>query len=224
MGDLIDTTEMYLKTIFELEEDGVVPLRARIVDRLGHSGPTVSQTIARMERDDLVVVAENRRLDLTELGRKLANEVMRKHRLAECLLVQVVGLDWVDAHDEACRWEHVMSEMVEERLPVLLGNPTHDPYGNPVPGSGEANTEEKSVEALGLERTPRRKKVSRIGEPIQADRSMLASFEQVGVVPGAEIVVQRVDDHYEITAIPGVESEEDRVVLPSYFAAHLFLT
>ena len=134
MADLIDTTEMYLKTILELEEDGVTPLRARIVDRLGHSGPTVSQTVARMERDGLLHVMGDRRLELTEEGRAHATEVLRKHRLAERLLLDVIGLEWAQVHDEACRWEHVMSDAVEARLVELLHDPTLDPYGNPLPG------------------------------------------------------------------------------------------
>jgi DtxR family Mn-dependent transcriptional regulator len=92
--DLIDTIEMYLRTIFELEEEGAVPLRARIAERLGQSVPTVSQTVARMERDGLVKVEGDRRLELTPDGRMLATRVMRKHRLAECLLVDVIGLEW----------------------------------------------------------------------------------------------------------------------------------
>src|SRR5688500_4870179 len=108
--DLVDTTEMYLKTILELEEEGVPPLRARIAERLGQSGPTVSQTVARMERDGLLTVEGDRHLQLSDEGRQLATAVMRKHRLAECLLVDVIGLDYADVHEEACRWEHVMSE------------------------------------------------------------------------------------------------------------------
>ena len=107
---LIDTTEMYLRTVFELEEEGIIPLRARIAERLSQSGPTVSQTVARMERDGLLRVEGDRHLELTETGRDLATRVMRKHRLAECLLVNVIGLPWEDVHIEACRWEHVMSE------------------------------------------------------------------------------------------------------------------
>jgi len=107
---LIDTTEMYLRTIFELEEEGVVPLRARIAERLAQSGPTVSQTVARMERDGLLHVAGDRQLSLSDVGRMLATRVMRKHRLAECLLVGVIKLPWEEVHIEACRWEHVISE------------------------------------------------------------------------------------------------------------------
>ena len=137
MSDLIDTTEMYLKAVFELEEEGIVPLRARIAERLGQSGPTVSQTVARMERDGLITVEGDRHLQLTVDGSALATRVMRKHRLAECLLVQVIGLPWELVHEEACRWEHVMSETVERRLVELLDHPTESPYGNPIPGLGE---------------------------------------------------------------------------------------
>ena len=119
MSDLIDTTEMYLRTIYELEEEGIVPLRARIAERLHQSGPTVSQTVARMERDNLVQVQGDRHLELTDEGRARATRVMRKHRLAERLLIDVIGLDWELVHDEACRWEHVISEDVERRLVVL---------------------------------------------------------------------------------------------------------
>ena len=137
MTDLIDTTEMYLRTIFELEEEGIVPLRARIAERLGHSGPTVSQTVARMERDGLVAVSGDRHLELSDHGRLLATRVMRKHRLAERLLVDVIGLEWEYAHDEACRWEHVMSEKVERKILGLIGDGLESPYGNPIPGLDE---------------------------------------------------------------------------------------
>src|SRR5579875_2903771 len=95
---LIDTTEMYLRTVVALEEEGIVPLRARIAERLSQSGPTVSQTVARMERDGLMRVEGDRQLSLTPTGRALATRVMRKHRLAECLLVSVIGLPWEDVH------------------------------------------------------------------------------------------------------------------------------
>jgi DtxR family transcriptional regulator, Mn-dependent transcriptional regulator len=134
---LIDTTEMYLRTVFELEEEGIVPLRARIAERLSQSGPTVSQTVARMERDGLLHVAGDRQLALTDAGRMLATRVMRKHRLAECLLVSVIRMPWEEVHVEACRWEHVISESVERRLYELLGHPGRCPHGNPIPGLAE---------------------------------------------------------------------------------------
>src|SRR5215204_1979837 len=139
--DLIDTTEMYLRTIYELAEEGIVPLRARIAERLGHSGPTVSQTVARMERDGLVVVSGDRHLELTSGGRLKAMHVMRKHRLAERLLSDVIGLEWEFVHEEACRREHVMSEQVERRILEMLNHPRESPYGNPIPGLDELGDE-----------------------------------------------------------------------------------
>src|SRR3954469_16790411 len=125
---------MYLRTILELEEEGVPPLRARIAERLHQSGPTVSQTVARMERDGLLTVENDRHLLLTEEGRVAAVAVMRKHRLAELLLVNVIGMPYEEAHEEACRWEHVMSDSVERKVYELLNKPTRSPYGNPIPG------------------------------------------------------------------------------------------
>ena len=137
VNELIDTTEMYLRTIYELEEEGAVPMRARIVDRLHQSGPTVSQTVARMQRDGLVQVLDDRQLELTPEGRRQAVAVMRKHRLAELLLVEVLGLEWEKVHAEACRWEHVISEDAERRIMQLVSDPRRSPYGNPVPGLEE---------------------------------------------------------------------------------------
>lgn len=150
MTDLIDTTEMYLRTVLDLEEEGIPPMRARIVERLDHSGPTVSQTVSRMERDGLLHVMPDRRIALTDLGRETAVKVMRKHRLAERLLSDVIGLSLEEVHDEACRWEHVMSEAVERRLVDLLHNPQVSPYGMPIPGLAglSAETEEQAREAL----------------------------------------------------------------------------
>ncbi len=148
VSDLIDTTEMYLRTIYELVEEGIVPLRARIAERLHQSGPTVSQTVARMERDGLVTVEGDRHLELTDEGMRLATRVMRKHRLAERLLTDVIGLDWELVHAEACRWEHVMSETVERRLLELLDHPTESPYGNPIPGLDELGETELGEEFM----------------------------------------------------------------------------
>jgi DtxR family transcriptional regulator, Mn-dependent transcriptional regulator len=197
VNDLIDTTEMYLRTIYELEEEGVVPLRARIVERLGQSGPTVSQTVSRMERDGLLIVSGDRHLELTDFGRTRAIAVMRKHRLAERLLVDIIGLDWEDVHTEACRWEHVMSEAVERRLVELLGHPTTSPYGNPIPGLDELGLDEPtpSVEPdlIRLDEVARRGggpvEVRRIAEHVQLDHDLMARLKASGVMPGSKVEV-----------------------------------
>lgn len=199
MSDLIDTTEMYLRTIFELEEEGIVPMRARIAERLSQSGPTVSQTVARMERDGLVVVAEDRHLELTPAGRDTATRVMRKHRLAECLLIDVLGLPWEEVHAEACRWEHVMSESVERRVLELLNHPTMSPYGNPIPGLAEldpgfhADRPTESMVALSdaAQDDVRRVIVRSIAEPLQDDAESMATMRRIGAMPGASVKVHR---------------------------------
>ena len=210
MNELIDTTEMYLRTIYELEEEGVVPLRARIAERLGQSGPTVSQTVARMERDGLVVVAGDRHLELTDAGRARAVSVMRKHRLAERLLVDVIGLEWEYVHAEACRWEHVMSEAVERKLVTLLDNPTTSPYGNPIPGLDElvngieTTAASRSASAppvleVGLQRLDEFARrgggpveVRRIAEHVQVDADLMADLKSAGIVPGQDVDVDAI--------------------------------
>jgi DtxR family Mn-dependent transcriptional regulator len=198
VSDLIDTTEMYLRTIFELQEEGIVPLRARIAERLHQSGPTVSQTVARMERDGLLTVEGDRHLQLTDEGLRLATRVMRKHRLAERLLIDVIGLDWELVHAEACRWEHVISETVERRLVELLGHPTESPYGNPIPGLdelGESSGGEdfrQDVEPLDQVATGSdgvRVMVRRISEPLQSDEALMVALRRVGALPDMVVTV-----------------------------------
>jgi DtxR family Mn-dependent transcriptional regulator len=200
VSDLIDTTEMYLRTIYELVEEGIVPLRARIAERLHQSGPTVSQTVARMERDGLVTVEGDRHLELTGEGMRLATRVMRKHRLAERLLTDVIGLDWELVHAEACRWEHVMSETVERRLVELLGHPTESPYGNPIPGLdelGETSAEE-FVEGLELlvdlaGEVQSNVRVRRISEELQKDEPLMGTLRRIGAVPDKVVGVSATD-------------------------------
>jgi len=198
---------MYLRTIFELEEEGIAPMRARITERLHQSGPTVSQTVARMERDGLVVVTADRQLQFTDAGRAAAVSVMRKHRLAECLLVSVLGLPWEDAHAEACRWEHVISETVELRLFEILGHPTESPYGNPIPGleslAPETDSSEQSligVRPLSEVATQdvARVIVRRIAEPIQEIAQTMIALRRVGATPGAAVLVSRTPDGIHI--------------------------
>ncbi|MFC9591199.1 metal-dependent transcriptional regulator [Streptomyces sp. NPDC056944] len=226
MSGLIDTTEMYLRTILELEEEGVVPMRARIAERLDQSGPTVSQTVARMERDGLVAVASDRHLELTEEGRRLATRVMRKHRLAECLLVDVIGLEWEQVHAEACRWEHVMSEAVERRVLELLRHPTESPYGNPIPGleelgekaEAEAFLDDSMVSLADLDASGGKTViVRRIGEPIQTDAQLMYTLRRAGVQPGSVV---------SVSESPGgvlVGSSGEAAELGAEVAAHVFV-
>jgi len=226
--DLIDTTEMYLRTIFELEEEGITPLRARIAERLGHSGPTVSQTVARMERDGLVSVTGDRHLELSDEGRLLATRVMRKHRLAERLLVDVIGLEWEYAHDEACRWEHVMSDRVERKILGLIKGGTESPYGNPIPGLEELGLEVSGdfrtgllalTEVVGAE--PRQVTIRRIGEPVQVDPEALGLLTSARVTPGEMVTVVRESGRVIVSRVGTDRS--GGVSLPEDVAGHVFV-
>jgi DtxR family Mn-dependent transcriptional regulator len=221
MTDLIDTTEMYLKAILELEEEGITPMRARIAERLDHSGPTVSQTVARMERDGLLRVEEDRQLHFTDEGRLTAIEVMRKHRLAELLLVEVIGLDWESVHDEACRWEHVMSEAVERRLLELLDNPTHSPFGMPIPGLellGLPSPETKSCTPLS-ELSGGDYELCRIGEPLQLDTAFLSQLKQLGLVPQVLTTLTIQSGERLLTA----QGRQEGLLVDDSIGQHLFL-
>jgi DtxR family transcriptional regulator, iron-dependent repressor len=226
--DLIDTTEMYLRTILELEEEGVPPLRARIAERLHQSGPTVSQTVARMERDGLVTIVEtDRHLELTEDGRAHAVAVMRKHRLAELLLVNVIGMPYEEAHDEACRWEHVMSDAVEKRVYELLNRPTRSPYGNPIPGLDvlDVAAEDASAQVPG----PAERNlafpgltgpvvVRRICESVQTDAEVLRQLHAAGIDPGTTVTVAQERDGVRI------DKGTDQIRLPREVASRVFVT
>ena len=222
MNDLVDTTEMYLRTIYDLEEEGVVPLRARIAERLEQSGPTVSQTVARMERDGLLRVAGDRHLELTDQGRTLAVAVMRKHRLAERLLVDLIGLPWEQVHAEACRWEHVMSDQVERQLVKVLNQPTTSPFGNPIPGLTELGIDDVAEpENASLARltelpagAPVAVVVRQLTEHVQGDVALIGRLKQAGVVPDARVTVQTSPSGAVTIVIPGHEN----VDLPHHMA------
>ncbi|HEX6872474.1 MAG TPA: metal-dependent transcriptional regulator [Micromonosporaceae bacterium] len=226
-GSLVDTTEMYLRTILELEEEGVPALRARIAERLHQSGPTVSQTVGRMERDALLTVEGDRHLALTDFGRAKAVEVMRKHRLAELLLVNVIGMPYEEAHEEACRWEHVMSKTVERKVYALLGKPTRSPYGNPIPGLAEfdggsvltaavVDAAERNLAAQGVSG---KVVVSRICESLQTDAELLRQLHAAGMDPGARVVVAQEADTDTVI----IERDGDSLRLPREVASRVFV-
>ncbi|MER7893294.1 metal-dependent transcriptional regulator [Micromonospora sp. NPDC094482] len=222
--DLVDTTEMYLRTILELEEEGVPPLRARIAERLKQSGPTVSQTVARMERDGLLTVEGDRHLMLTSQGRNTAVSVMRKHRLAELLLVNVIGMPYEEAHDEACRWEHVMSDAVEKRVYDLLNRPTRSPYGNPIPGLEELGSPEPEAASvvegernLAFPGLSGPVVVRRICESVQTNADVLRQLHAAGVDPGATVTVAQERDGVSI------DRSGDRIRLPREVASRVFV-
>jgi DtxR family Mn-dependent transcriptional regulator len=179
--------EEYLETIHALGEEGVPVIQARLVERLGHSPQSVSEMVHRLESDGYLE-RKGRGVELTALGRGRAESVVRKHRLAERFLVDVVGLPWEMAHLEAGRWEHVISEEVEARFVEILGNPSTCPHGNPIPGGppvdGDADQHPLADAAEG--ETVR---LARITEQVEVDAGSLAYLSSSGFLPGVQATV-----------------------------------
>ena len=198
-------------------------MRARISERLDHSGPTVSETVARMEKHGLVSLSSDRHLELTDGGRTLAIEVMRKHRLAELLLANIIGLDWHLVHEEACRWEHVMSEQVELKILELVKEVEKSPFGNPIPGlehlgRGPSTAMTEKVVPL-IEFLDVDVEVARIAEPLQSYPDALAHLAAAEVIPGAIVRASQAADRVEVTTQNG----QNTVSLTAFDVAHIFV-
>lgn len=221
MSDLIDTTEMYLKVVFELEEQRQPALRARLAERLDQAMPSVSQTVSRLERDGLLRLGDERIVELTEAGRRIAIAVMRKHRVTERFLFDVLGLDWADCHEEACRWEHVLGDAAEEKLAALLTNLEADPYGNPIPGL-ERLGRHANVFVPGLPITDNSAGASGVvvslGEGIQADEGLLRDLHSAGILPGAAVTVESAGPNFTVVGPSG------SVELDPHLAAQFFIS
>jgi DtxR family Mn-dependent transcriptional regulator len=153
---------------------------------------------------------------------------MRKHRIAERLLADIIGLEWEAVHEEACRWEHVMSDHVEEKILTLLGEPTESPYGNPIPGLeelGRTAAESFGAGVISLDRvTPKdgtviTGPVRRLGEPLQSDVETLALLREIGLLPGVTVSSSRPTGALTVH----VEVNGQTVVLPQDVAIHIFI-
>ncbi len=188
MGDYHPAVEQYLETIMELEESGVPPMRARLVERLGVSAPAVSETVARLEREGYLQLDDARVVRLTDEGRRLATAVMRRHRLAERLLVDVLKVPWHQVHEEAGRLEHAISDNLETHLVQLLGDPATCPHGNPIPGSANA-VDTGPLTPLAEAPQGTAVVVRRIDEEIEARPEYMLLLEENGLMPGAEVTV-----------------------------------
>jgi DtxR family Mn-dependent transcriptional regulator len=175
--------EEYLETIHDLAEAGTPVIQARIAERLGKAAPSVSEMLDRLQADGYVE-RDGRLLELTGKGRTIAEGVVRKHRLAERLLVDVIGLEWHKAHLEAGRWEHVISDEVEARLVELLGNPTTCPHGNPIPGAAAHGDEPRSQTCLLDASTGQVVRLERITEEVELDTQSLVYLYEHKFIPG----------------------------------------
>ncbi|MHB1709969.1 MAG: metal-dependent transcriptional regulator [Acidimicrobiales bacterium] len=178
--------EEYLEAIFSLEEEGIPVIQARLAERLDKAAPSVSEMLDRLESDQFILRSA-RQISMTAKGAALAQGVVRKHRLAERLLVDIIGLEWEKAHLEAGRWEHVISDEVEQRLVVLLGNPSTCPHGNPIPGADPVGpVQHRLADAKPGDRV----RLERITESVEHDTASLSYLGQHGFTPGTTAVIR----------------------------------
>jgi DtxR family Mn-dependent transcriptional regulator len=200
-----DTTEEYLEAILEIEEEGTIPIRARLVERLGLSAPAVSETVNRLVDHGYAELLDDRSLRLTDKGREVATSIVRRHRLAERLLVDIIGLEWEKVHKEADRWEHAISADVEEKLVQLLGDPATCPHGNPIPGSAHKVEGPASMPLTQLQPGP--VIVRRISEKVEIDDEAIAFLADAELIPGSNaVVVSSGTDGVQVTSAAGEQT------------------
>jgi DtxR family transcriptional regulator, Mn-dependent transcriptional regulator len=181
--------EEYLHTIASLADEGRPVIQARVAEWLGKTPASVGEMLERLISDGYLE-RSGRRIDLTDEGRAVADRVIRKHRLAERLLVDVIGLPWHLVHDEAGRWEHVISDEVESRLIELLGDPGVCPHGNPIPGSRQQDREAAGQSALAEVATGQTVRFVRLTEELEMDLPALRYLSDAGFVPGRTATVR----------------------------------
>ena len=213
------TDEEYLQTYLELEEDGIRPIGARLAERLGISAAAVSEAMHRLIERGLAE-EQDRLFVLTAAGEEAGRTVIRRHRLAECFLVDILGLRWERAHPEAARWEHALSQDVEERIIEMLGDPATCPHGNPIPGSKRAGPAEPSAPLA--ESGPGLMRLVRISEQAQTDEAAIAFLAGAGLLPGAVLEVMAVGSRPS----PGIQVRADRgeCIVPATTAALVWVT
>ena len=205
MAEWHDTTEEYLEAILEIEEEGTIPIRARLVERLGLSAPAVSETVNRLVDHGYAELMDDRSLRLTTKGREVATSIVRRHRLAERLLVDIIGLEWEKVHKEADRWEHAISADVEEKLVLLLGDPATCPHGNPIPGSGHKVEGPASVPLTQMQPGP--VIVRRISEKAEIDDDAIAFLAGAALIPGSDaVVVSTSTEGVQVTSAAGEQT------------------
>ncbi|MBM3741898.1 MAG: metal-dependent transcriptional regulator [Actinomycetota bacterium] len=210
--------EEYCECIFELEEDHVELIQARIAERLKVSRASVSEMIKRMEAEGLVNLA-GPRIALTEKGKALAEGIVRKHRLAECFLIDVLGLSWSTAHHEACKWEHVITDEVELALAKMLGNPTACPHGNPIPGS---DYKKMLLTPLNTIDVGSSFTVVRISEELEETEGALDRLQADAIVPGRVGTVKRLGN--DGVSVVMTESNGDETLVDSFISSRLLVT
>lgn len=187
-GRLTETVEHYLEAIYYIGHEGLVARPGGLAEWLGVSAPTVTATVQRLARDGWLEVAADRSMTLTSAGEAAASAIVRRHRILERWLVDVLGLDWTAADREASQLAHGVSDLVVERLDEQLAHPRSCPHGNPIPGRGEV-----PPGLVRLDRLPvgSAASVARISEVAEHEApQLLALLHQLGIMPGRALSVR----------------------------------
>jgi DtxR family transcriptional regulator, Mn-dependent transcriptional regulator len=177
--------EDYLDQIYLMQQNGQRVIGARLAERMHTAVPTVTETLRRMVREDLVDMDAHKEVSLTSKGRETAETLIRRHALSERLLTDILGLSWVEAHAEAHKFEHIISPQVEARLMTLLGNPNTCPHGNPIPGLSLA-APERGRPITDIE-TPGEYEIVRVSEDAENNIELMAYIEQRNLKPGVRL-------------------------------------
>jgi DtxR family transcriptional regulator, iron-dependent repressor len=202
------TIEDYLEAVYNMLREGRTVIAARLTEKMGVAAPTVWATLQRMQRDGLVKLNARKEITLSEAGLEAAESIIRRHRLAECLLVDILGLAWHEAHEEAHRIEHAISPRVEARILAVLDNPTTCPHGNPIPG----HAQEPPLPTVALHSLSEGDEVTieSISEDAEEDQDLLRYLQKNGLVPGTRLKVVEVAP---FNATITVEVDRTRVTL-----------
>ncbi len=212
--------EEYLEAVYALSEEGTAVIAARVAERLGRSAPSVSEMLDRLEVDGLVE-RSGRMISLTSTGATLAATVVRRHRLAERLLVDVIGLAWHKAHSEAGRWEHVISTEVEAKLIELLGDPATCPHGNAIPGSTPRPRREECplIDFVGEGMV----EILRISEALEPDEPTMSALEGASAIPGRVVEVKWGPSGRTLEGVSGSITVSDELAAMLFIGAEVQL-
>lgn len=215
VGEHHPAFEEYCECIFELKEDDIDVIQARIAERLNVSRPAVSEMMRRLEGEGLITT--DPKIELTADGRELAERVVRRHRLAERFLTDILELSWAEAHHEAGKWEHVMSSSVEKAMAKVLGNPTTCPHGNPIPGTDYQEPEFRALSDVAVGSTFT---VRRITEELEFAPGLLEFLESSSLQPGREGLITAASPDGTVT----VEIDGGHVGVGAFASARILVS
>ena len=223
------TVEEYLETIYNLSMENEIVIGARLAERFHVAPPSVTEMLKRLVRDGYVVMNNKRQITLTEPGYRAAEAVLRRHRLTERFLVDMLGMQWHEVHEEACRLGHFISGAVEARVIANLNNPLTCPHGNPIPGSvPNARTYLRDKNGVRLSMVPEGKEATIIcvSEVVEDEGALILYLHEKGLMPGTclTVLVAAGQGHPELGDGVKLRVGEREVAINGAVAAKLWVT